>query len=141
LPLELEHIVNKALEKDRRLRYQTAAELAVDLRRLKREIDSGRSSALSSSTIAISPATPSAGRSRRKIAAIAVAALTVALGLAYLFRPTLSPPRITGYTQVTHDGQQKGFHGQVVATVLTDGPRVFVQESIGGRFVEVQAFG
>src|SRR5207244_12901464 len=36
LPLELERIVNKALEKDRKLRCQSASEIAVDLRRLKR---------------------------------------------------------------------------------------------------------
>jgi serine/threonine protein kinase/tetratricopeptide (TPR) repeat protein len=44
LPAELERIINKALEKDRELRYQVASELRGDLKRLKREIDSGRSS-------------------------------------------------------------------------------------------------
>src|SRR5207245_2755199 len=42
LPVEFEAIVNKALEKDRRLRYQSASELRVDLARLKRDTDSGR---------------------------------------------------------------------------------------------------
>jgi tetratricopeptide (TPR) repeat protein/predicted Ser/Thr protein kinase len=42
LPAKLEEIVNKALEKDRKLRYQNAADLRTDLRRLKRDSDSGR---------------------------------------------------------------------------------------------------
>ncbi len=47
LPPELEQIINKALEKDRDLRYQVPSEMRADLKRLKREMDSGRSSAVS----------------------------------------------------------------------------------------------
>jgi len=45
VPAELERIITKALEKDRELRYQVALEMRADLKRLKREIDSGKSSA------------------------------------------------------------------------------------------------
>jgi serine/threonine protein kinase len=42
VPAEFARIVEKGLEKDRRLRYQSAAELRADLKRLKRETDTGR---------------------------------------------------------------------------------------------------
>lgn len=43
LPAKLEEIINKALEKDRNLRYQHAADIRTDLQRLKRDVESGRS--------------------------------------------------------------------------------------------------
>jgi len=46
VPAELEHIVNRALEKDRELRYQHASEMRAELQRLKRDTDSGRSAVI-----------------------------------------------------------------------------------------------
>ncbi|MGA2097127.1 MAG: protein kinase [Candidatus Acidiferrum sp.] len=43
LPLRLQEIINKAMEKDRALRYQHASEISADLKRLKRDSESGRS--------------------------------------------------------------------------------------------------
>jgi non-specific serine/threonine protein kinase len=61
LPAELDRIVGKALEKDPELRYQTAAELRSDLRRLRRDLDSGKSPAAADSGPAA--ASPAAERS------------------------------------------------------------------------------
>jgi serine/threonine protein kinase/tetratricopeptide (TPR) repeat protein len=55
LPPKLEDIINKALEKDRNLRYQHAADIRADLQRLKRDTDTGRAVAASSGSVAAAP--------------------------------------------------------------------------------------
>jgi tetratricopeptide (TPR) repeat protein len=81
LPAELEHIVNKALEKDPNLRYQTAAEMRTDLQRLKRDTESRLSTARSG--VAPSAAMPPAGqtRSRRYLWIAAAVAAVLSLGI------------------------------------------------------------
>jgi serine/threonine protein kinase/tetratricopeptide (TPR) repeat protein len=58
LPPDLQRIIGKALEKDRQLRYQSASDLRADLRRLKRDHDSGRTLSRSGITAAPAPSGP-----------------------------------------------------------------------------------
>jgi len=63
LPPKLEEVINKALEKDRNLRYQHASDIRTDLQRLKRDTDSGRSAAMSKTA---EPATPVMDSSQKR---------------------------------------------------------------------------
>ena len=58
VPPELDRIVGKALEKDRETRYQTAAEMRADLKRLKRETESGHTSVMATSSAVTGPQPP-----------------------------------------------------------------------------------
>jgi serine/threonine protein kinase len=53
IPPDLERIINKAMEKDRNLRYQHAADMRTDLQRLKRDTETGRFGAASSGSVAV----------------------------------------------------------------------------------------
>jgi eukaryotic-like serine/threonine-protein kinase len=84
LPPQVEEIIRRALDKNRDLRYQHAAEIRTDLQRLKRDSESGRVSAASSGRIAASKAPATRDGKLWKIAAsLMLAGLVLAGGLYY----------------------------------------------------------
>jgi serine/threonine protein kinase len=128
VPADLERIINKGLEKDRNLRYQSAAEMRADLQRLGRDTESQRISVADR-------ATHHAMRNRTRLYGVGLAVLLagVAGTLFYVARP-LPPLRITEFVQLTHQGNS----GQVVGT---DGSRLYLENSISQPIGQVAIAG
>jgi eukaryotic-like serine/threonine-protein kinase len=145
VPAELEHIINRALEKDRNLRYQSAADMRSELQRLKRDTDSSRqvpAAILQASTAASAAATqPAQATSSSTAIAVAkrhkwamlgavIAALMVfgAAGLgvfSVLHRTAAMPFRNFAVTQVTNSGKAARAaispDGRYAVSVINDG--------------------
>jgi eukaryotic-like serine/threonine-protein kinase len=113
LPLRLQEIISKALEKDRELRYQHASEMLSDLKRLKRDLDSGKVAAAaqtvfvasSPKSTVVAPSTPAhesssrviareLGRHKAATASLFLVLLILFAGSAYLIARYLNRPGI-----------------------------------------------
>jgi serine/threonine protein kinase/tetratricopeptide (TPR) repeat protein len=102
LPAELERIINRALEKDRNLRYQHASEMRAELQRLKRDTDSSRSSiavvdmpapAVGSGAVPMAPQSSGSGRTPASMPIQAPASGSAAAQTAASGSTTRVPPR------------------------------------------------
>ena len=88
LPQELERIVSKTLEKDRRLRYQNAADIRTDLQRLKRDTESARVPSATGAVVRV----PKLQKIRRAVVIpIAIAVMVLTAGSYFYFHRTGNP--------------------------------------------------
>jgi serine/threonine protein kinase len=115
VPAELERIINRALEKDRDLRYQHASDIRAELKRLKRDTDSGRISSSrnvavkglgpeivssSASTVAVQPSV-NPERKKYVLVAACVALLAVAFAAYHFWSRSNTPSGPAMITQIT----------------------------------------
>jgi eukaryotic-like serine/threonine-protein kinase len=106
LPPKLEETINKALEKDREMRCQSAAEMRADLKRIKRSIDSSRTSVVTepaASGVVATPARPPATRSNVVWSLLALSVLVALAAGIYVGKQmfSFSPPPPPTYRQLT----------------------------------------
>jgi eukaryotic-like serine/threonine-protein kinase len=123
MPDELERIIDKALEKDRNLRYQSAAEMRSDLQRLKRDTDPRRTSAATGAVSSFS-------KKRNAWLAIAGVLGVFAVGIAARFyttlRPRPEPFQKIEISQLTSSGKEN------LAAISPDGK--YVAFASGGSY-------
>ncbi|HEX4067804.1 MAG TPA: protein kinase [Acidobacteriaceae bacterium] len=128
IPPPLEEIINKALEKDRDVRYQHASEIRADLKRLKRDTESGRSQIASQTTTATQTA---ATRQRLSLAIVSIVAiLLIAAGYgaySFLHRSGPAPFQNFSISQVTNTGNEK------LAALSPDGKYILSVQSDNGK--------
>jgi serine/threonine protein kinase/Tol biopolymer transport system component len=135
IPAELERIINKALEKDREVRYLSAADMRVDLKRLRRDTESGKTRAQSDAQPASIPVAPTK-RGPWFWVAIATPLVVAAVAFAFVLLIPPSIPKVIRITRLTSDGKLK-------QGIVTDGTRLYFNEFDNGKsFIsEVSASG
>jgi serine/threonine protein kinase/Tol biopolymer transport system component len=129
---ELERVIDKALEKDRDMRYQSAAEMHADLKRLKRQTASHPSVAVPRAGSAESHKWPRLWW----LALLGFLAIGIVL-LAFWFLAPLPAPKVLAYTPLTHDQVRKN------DPLVTDGSRLYftMPKKTGWTIAEVSASG
>jgi eukaryotic-like serine/threonine-protein kinase len=130
IPEQLQIIIGKALEKDPDIRYQTASDLRADLKRLERDLNAGRLQPVSSKT-ASSWNRPIRRRRIRwpyTVGAVIISLAALSAAAWWLTRP-FPIPRVTGTTQITHDGLPK------YLPLLSDGSRLVFKSGLSGNEV------
>jgi Tol biopolymer transport system component/predicted Ser/Thr protein kinase len=129
LPEQLEQIISTALEKDRDVRFQSAAEMRAALKRLKRDSSSDRMAATGKQTAADSkPGAPvarsRAGRWVTIVAVIALAAVTAAILYRRFMPPPAAPFERMKITRLTDSGKARAAaispDGKYVVHAVTD---------------------
>jgi eukaryotic-like serine/threonine-protein kinase len=137
LPPKLDDIINKALEKDRELRYQHASEMRADLKRLRQQTASHPSIP----SVAVPKAVTSEARHRwphlRWVALLGGLATLVIVALTFWFRSPPPAPKVLGYTPLTHDRERK------FPPLVTDGTRLYfmMPKKTGWTIAEISASG
>jgi eukaryotic-like serine/threonine-protein kinase len=145
LPPKLDDIINKALEKDRNLRYQSAAEMRTDLKRLKRDTESGRIAGRADELISVVSSNSLQWRRRWTIALLTAATLVAAVLVHHVTRP-MQPPQVSGYLKISNDRQPKiapFLSSLLFMPMFTDGPRLYFREVSNANFqlMQVSALG